>query len=177
MNWPAKNKTPQEKALDILEELKIKNAPVDVDFIASQRGIVVHYIPLEEKLSGMIFRQNATIIIINSLHHPNRQRFTLAHELGHFVMHMQDLGSEVHVDKKFQAHARNEISSQGWDIKEIQANQFAAELLVPHPFLKLELQNTVIHIDDEENILKLARIFRVSSQMMTFRISAFYNFN
>ena len=38
-------------------------------------------------------------IVVNSLHHANRQRFTLAHELGHFELHMTEFGSAVHVDK------------------------------------------------------------------------------
>jgi Zn-dependent peptidase ImmA (M78 family) len=123
---------------------------------------------------GMIFMKNAgAIIVVNSLHHPNRQRFTLAHELGHFELHMTEIGSEVHVYKRFLAFARNAKSSMGWDRKEIEANRFAGELLVPHHMLVQELRDREVDVEDERLITEMAGRFKVSRQMMTFRISGF----
>ena len=99
---------PERRARQVLIELKITQYPVAVDHIARSKGITVHFLPVEEDLSGMIFMKDAdAIIVVNSLHHPNRQRFTLAHELGHFELHMTEIGSEVHVDKRFLVFARN----------------------------------------------------------------------
>ena len=58
----------------------------------------------------------------------------------------------------------------GWDRKEIQANQFAAELLVPQRFLIQELRGRIVDVEDEDLVSELAGKFQVSRQMMTFRI-------
>jgi Zn-dependent peptidase ImmA (M78 family) len=168
------SRDPEKRARQVLTELAITRYPVDVDHIARTKGIAVHFLPLEEDLSGMIFtKKAATIIVVNSLHHANRQRFTLAHELGHFELHMTEIGSGVHVDKRFLAFARNAKSSMGWDRREIEANRFARELLVPHRMLLEELHDRVVDAEDERLITEMAGRFQVSRQMMTFRISDF----
>src|SRR5438128_575652 len=90
----------REKANELLTTLGIRRPPVPVDVIASRRGIRVRFVRLDSELSGMIFFQSVPTIAINSLHHPNRQRFTLAHEIGHYELHWNEIGGEVHVDKK-----------------------------------------------------------------------------
>ena len=165
---------PAKRARQVLAELEITHYPVPVDQIARRKSITVHLLPLEEDLSGMIFMKDAaTIIVVNSLHHPNRQRFTLAHELGHFELHMTEIGTEVHVDKRFLAFARDAKSSMGWDRKEIEANGFAGELLVPHQMLVEELRDRDVDVEDERLIADMAGRFEVSHQMMTFRIGDF----
>lgn len=83
---------------------------------------------------------------------------------------MAEIGSEVHVDKKFFALARDAKSSLGFDRKEIDANRFAAELLVPMEMLAKELKGRVVDVEDVELVSELARIFGVSQQMMSIRI-------
>ncbi len=165
------SKDPRKRARQVLEEFGIKSAPVPVEEIARRRGIAVRYLALEDELSGMIFNKDgATIIVINLRHPPNRQRFSLAHECGHYELHMAEIGSEVHVDKKFFALARDAKSSLGFDRKEIDANRFAAELLVPMEMLAKELKGRVVDVEDVELVSELARIFGVSQQMMSIRI-------
>ena len=161
---------PKLAARKLLAELNIAECPVAVDYIAQKKGITVRYVPLDADLSGMIFMKDAVIIVVNSLHHVNRQRFTLAHELGHFELHMKEIGTEVHVDKKFLAFARDANSSLGWDRKEVEANRFASELLVPDRMLNHELSDRLVDAEDEGLIANLAERFQVSRQMMTFRI-------
>jgi Zn-dependent peptidase ImmA (M78 family) len=162
---------PEERASLVLEECGIKSPPVPVAEIAEGRGVAVRHMPLKDELSGMIFVKNdMPVIVVNSLHHANRQRFTIAHELGHHVLHMSDIGSEVHVDTKYFVMARDENSSKGFDRKEIEANRFAAELLVPKRFLRRELKGRVIDVEDAPLIAELARAFEVSPQMMSIRI-------
>jgi Zn-dependent peptidase ImmA (M78 family) len=96
-----KSPDPKKRAQEVLAELNITDGPVAVDYIAQKKGITVRFVPLKEDLSGIIFVKDSPVIVVNSLHHPNRQRFTLGHELGHFELHLKDIGSEVHVDKKF----------------------------------------------------------------------------
>jgi Zn-dependent peptidase ImmA (M78 family) len=115
----------------------------------------------------MIFiKDGVPIIGVNSLHHPNRQRFTIAHEIGHLVMHRNKLSSTVHVDKIFE---RGVLATLGSDQDEIEANRFAAELLIPRAFLEKEITDESFDIDDDRPMERLAKLFRVSRQMLEFR--------
>lgn len=92
----------REAARTILREFGVKGAPVPIERIIKARNVMLQYAPLEEDLSGMAFiKDGVGIIGVNALHHPNRQRFTAAHELGHHVLHAPDLQKAVHVDKGF----------------------------------------------------------------------------
>ena len=62
---------------------------------------------------------------------------------------------------------RSELSSQGVDAIEIEANQFAAELLVPEQFLVRQLANRPFDVQDDELVSNLAKRFLVSTQTMT----------
>jgi|SRR5450830_246313 len=163
---------PRELAIDLLRVQNIRSAPVPVDKIAKAMGVQLKFSPLDDELSGMIFIKNGTPIIgVNSLHHPNRQRFTIAHELGHLVMHREILENEVHVDKQFRILMRDGVAATGTDTIEIDANRFAAELLLPS-FLLDELLIKEFDIDDEGPLEALAKKFKVSKQMLEYRIRA-----
>jgi len=156
----------------LLREHGIKGPPVPVDDIARKLGAQVRYIPFEEQgeISGMLFRDGRqTVIGVNSLHHPNRQRFTIAHEIGHMHLHK---GKEIHVDKTlFTMNLRDDVSSDASDPDEIQANHFAAELLMPSQLLMTDLTEQRIDLENEDDLMGLARRYRVSSQAMTFRLA------
>lgn len=162
---------PRRRAHEMLREFNVTAAPVNVREIAEGRGLIVRLVPLEDDLSGMIFfRDDVPVIVVNSLHHPTRQRFSLGHELGHFELHLPEIGKGVHVDKKYFVMARDGKSSQGIDQREIAANRFAAELLVPSHFLAAELRGRILDVEDETLVGELARTFDVSKQMMAIRI-------
>jgi Zn-dependent peptidase ImmA (M78 family) len=142
-----------------------------VDKIASSIGAEVHFAPVDDELSGFIFlRGNTPIIGINSLHHPNRQRFTIAHELGHLELHRGILSNQVHVDKRFPILARNASSASGLEKIEIEANQFAAALLMPNYIIQELLDTLIDDIDDDSALEVLARKLRVSKQALDYRI-------
>lgn len=163
---------PRALAIDLLKAQNIRSAPIPVDKIAKAMGVQLKFSPLDDELSGMIFIKNGTPIIgVNSLHHPNRQRFTIAHELGHLVMHRNILEKEVHVDKQFRILMRDGVAATGTDTIEIEANRFAAELLLPS-FLLDELLSKEFDIDDEAPLEALAKKFKVSKQMLEYRIRA-----
>ena len=116
----------EARANKLLGSLNIDQIPVPVEKIAKSLGARVRFSPLDDELSGFVFVKNGVPIIgVNSLHHPNRQRYTIAHELGHLELHRQLITSEVHVDKKFPVLMRDANSATGWDKREIEANQFA----------------------------------------------------
>jgi Zn-dependent peptidase ImmA (M78 family) len=136
-------------------------------------GVQVRYSPFDDDLSGMIYiKDGIPIIGVNSLHHPHRQRFTIAHELGHLELHREMITSKVHVDKDFPVLMRDPKSATGTERVEIEANQFAAELLMPEALIKQALESKPFDIDDDSPIEELAKKFRVSRQALEYRIRA-----
>jgi len=142
-----------------------------VERIAKALGAQVRFSPFDAELSGMVYiKDGVPIIGVNSLHHSNRQRFTIAHELGHLELHRQMITSNVHVDKKFPALMRDPKSATGTEQIEIEANQFAAELLMPIALIEQALAGKQFDIDDDGPIEELAKKFRVSKQALEYRI-------
>ena len=153
----------------MLQENELREAPVDVERIARNLGIFVTRTPSEDDISGflLVHADGRAVIGVNTLHHPNRQRFTIAHEIGHFLLH--DF-NEVHVDRAV-VKLRNRVSSRGDDSEEIEANRFAAEILMPEAFLSNDLdESTFIDLHDDRSMLRLARRYQVSVQAMTNRL-------
>jgi Zn-dependent peptidase ImmA (M78 family) len=158
-------------AQQLLARLNIKTPPVPVERIAKTLGAEVRFAPFDDELSGMIYIQNGVPIIgVNSLHHPNRRRFTIAHELGHLELHRDMISASVHVDKNFPALMRDATSSTGTELIEIQANEFAAELLMPNTLMDSAFVGRQFDIDDDAPIAEIAKRFRVSKQALEYRI-------
>jgi len=156
----------------LLREHHVGSAPVPVAEIAKSLGAEVHFEPAAGDLSGFLYRdrkRKRAVIGVNADHHPNRQNFTAAHELGHFLLHDFDA---VHVDRQFKVWLRSEASSQGTDLEEQEANLFAAEFLMPATFLKRDVVRIgAFDMLDEEVIVRLAEKYGVSAQAMTFRLT------
>ena len=160
---------------EILTQFGVRTPPVPVDKIAKGLGAQLRFSPLDKELAGMIYiSENTPIIGVNSLQHPNRQRFTIAHEIAHLELHRHLISGKVHVDKDFPVQFaglnRDTKSSLGTEGIEIQANRFAAELLMPTALLLQALAGKPFDIDDEGPLEELARKFRVSRQALEFRI-------
>lgn len=157
----------REEVAPLLRRCKVKRPPVPVDEIASKLGARVRYLPHQGELAGMLMRHDQEITIgVNSLHHPNRQRFTIAHECGHLILHSRD----VHIDRSFRIN-RDETSSKAVKAEEIEANRFAAELLMPYSMILDDLIETNIDVEDEVQVKELAERYEVSVQAMTLRIT------
>lgn len=161
----------QKRVNDLLEERGVRTAPVPVERIAKGLDAQLRFSPLDDELSGMVYVKDGTPIIgVNALHHPNRQRFTLAHEVGHLVLHRAEITRQIHVDKGFPILMRNAASGVGDDEMEIEANFFAAELLMPEQFLVRSLKGQSFDIDDESAVSTLAKEYKVSTAAMRFRL-------
>ncbi len=170
MNHQTKSKI-RRKALSLLEAQGISSAPVPVERIAKSLGANLRFSPLDDELSGMVYVKDGTPIVgVNALHHPNRQRFTIAHELGHLQLHRAEISKEIHVDKGFPMLMRNTVSAEGVNEMEIEANLFAAELLMPESFLAASLDGEPFDIDDEGAVSTLAKHYKVSASAMRFRL-------
>jgi Zn-dependent peptidase ImmA (M78 family) len=159
----------------LLSAHDITTAPVDVDRIARTLGIAITRDEVDNDLSGFLYREKGTktaIIGANKSHHSNRQRFTIAHELGHFFLHE---GEIIHLYSRHQAfriNLRDGESSKGEDNDEKEANLFAAELLMPAAFIAEDLRGRDLDLFDESEYLqKLAKKYKVSAQALTFRLA------
>lgn len=143
------------------------SVPVDVIDIARKHEIDIRYQSLETSVSGvLVVKDGRPTIGINQTHHPNRQRFTIAHELGHYLLH-RDI-STVFVDAVYH---RDDESSEGTKLQEIEANAFAAELLIPETMVREQFGHQPIADVDDALIRRLAARFEVSAQALTIRLT------
>ncbi len=107
------------------------------------------------------------MIGVNANHPIARRRFTIAHELGHVLLLAHD---DLHVDGNL--ILRNATSSQGIDRREIEANAFAAELLMPVDMLREEIRRRGgIDLNDDRVVGDVASAFGVSVQALLIRLS------
>lgn len=157
-------------ANNLLTKYNISDFPVDVQKIAEGEGVQIEFRVLPDDISGLlnISQSKKPVIIVNNSHSKTRQRFTIAHELGHFLMHKP---SGMHVDKNF---FRDIQSSLAQFPKEIEANRFAASLLMPERFVKAFIENNKVLLDlfDDDIIKLLADKFEVSSTAMSIRFQS-----
>jgi len=161
----------RKRALGLLREARVRRPPVPIERLAQLVNATIRYEPFAGQLYGMVHRNSdeTAVIGVNSLDAPNRQRFTIAHEIGHLLLHKDET---FHVDEKSPIGLRNDKSSMATDEKEIEANQFAAELLMPRDFLDKDLGGLPDGIEADEAINKLAQRYQVSVQAMTVRLTA-----
>ena len=147
--------------------------PVDVERVAKHLRLKVAYADLGDDVSGLLISKGAaTAIAIQANDPPNRQRFTIAHEIGHFhLRHQFEPGEHVHVDHGHLITPRNSRSSTGEDLKEIEANQFAACLLMPSKLIAARIKALKAPKLRDYHVTLLASEFEVSEQAMTIRLS------
>jgi len=163
------NQRIETTAQQLLDEHGLSELPVPVEMIAEQSGAAVRYRTFDGDVSGLLLRTEDGIIIgVNSTHPKTRQRFTIAHELGHLLLHKEEL---LHVDESASIRFRDEESSLATKADEIEANQFASELLMPAHLVWKEIDALPDDLDPEDAIPVLAERFEVSEQAMTLRLN------
>lgn len=172
-----RRKDPVQEAAKLISDMEITAPAVPVERIARRLKATVRYSPFEDEISGLIhIRENVPIIGVNSLHHPNRQRFTIAHEIGHLILDKDLISHEVHVDKGpllFRRSGKSESTNE-IDIIERDANRFAAELTMPKSFLDAALHHHK-DVDDSGLVKILAQQFKVSEDAMKIRMNNLYS--
>lgn len=136
--------------------------PVDPVWIANALGIKVRYAVLPTDESGRIVipDEEQVVITLNATDHPNRQRFTCAHEVGHYVRRRDNgrVGTKTFVDH------RNTLAGAGVNAAEIYANQFAAALLMPAHIV------ASLYQDDDLAPESIARVLGTSTQALQIRL-------
>lgn len=117
----------QDLAKKLLKEAEITSSPVVLNqvfrHLKGKYNLKIIPFKLGKKTSGIQATKGKEIVIgYNASQHPNRQRFTIAHEIGHLLLGHTHQGSDYESDSK--------------EFKEIEANHFASELLMPENILK-----------------------------------------
>jgi Zn-dependent peptidase ImmA (M78 family) len=151
----------------LLARTGVTDLPVPVETIAREVGAVIRRGPLPSDLSGFLLQDHGrTIIAVNSRQAKQRQRFTIAHEIGHLLLH----NFQSHVDRGFEIYRRDQRSSRAEVAAEIEANQFAADLLMPKRLIDAIVPKFV-DLLNERQIKAIAERFGVSAQALTFRLT------
>jgi Zn-dependent peptidase ImmA (M78 family) len=148
----------------------IVKPPVPVTEIARSAGAKVVFAPYKGDVSGILFRGgDQDVIGVNSDHVMQRQRFTVAHELGHRALHP---GRELILDVPVRVNFRDRTSSMATDREEIEANAFAAALLMPEQMIRTAVEDLPpgVRRDPEVTAQRLAKVFNVSITALGFRL-------
>jgi len=136
--------------------------PVDVKKMAEDLGLkIFDFDQMPMGASGKLYPDQKSAagwsIGVNVSDTYTRKRFTIAHEIAHFLLHSKDIRGGVIDDPLY----RSEYLSGA---QETQANKFAADILMPYALLQQMAQKGIVQIDE------LARRFGVSTQAMSIRL-------
>ncbi len=150
-----KVRTQNPSAQDILETCALRRAPIDVFAIAERLDIHVHLVSDPGWDGALKSSPERADVWIDANASEQRQRFTLAHEIGHLMLH--PLG-EVFRDSR-------ELERSP---KEREAHRFAAELLMPEVLVLPAFRRL------DQDVEKMALLFHVSEQAMSIRLGVLF---
>lgn len=145
----------RRRAVQILEIVGQVVAPIDTDAVATYLGFDVIPFAFPDDVSGVTYiTKDVKSIGVNKHHAPTRQRFSIAHEIGHYLLgHEAHDNESVHVEQgRWLLNSHNQ--------QEQEANEFAAELLMPKFLLDRE------SIDANIDVKSLAGKYNVSEQAL-----------
>ncbi|MCA9373873.1 ImmA/IrrE family metallo-endopeptidase [Candidatus Peregrinibacteria bacterium] len=137
--------------------------------IADKNGIELKQAPLQD-ISGILYKDQDEKwkIIVNQDDSNTRKLFTTAHELGHFFLHRDE--SEKFIDSELVQACFGRTELTKFQKKEIEANEFAGELLMPESIIKRELKDNKDGKPKREKVEQLAAKFNVSTLAMITRL-------
>jgi Zn-dependent peptidase ImmA (M78 family) len=149
----------RDKAESILKVARIHEAPIDLNKVAASLGFIIEPFPFPDKLKGrVLIKDEVKVIGVNENHPKTLQRYTIAHELGHY------LNGHEHIDKTFISDESRYFDSYFHQEKE--ADAFASELLMPKFLLEKDLSKLGLDID------KLKEKYQVSEQALWIRLTS-----
>lgn len=150
---------PSMPAEDLLNKAGITRPPVDPFMIAQKVGLPVYERDFEEEISGvLVIVGDRRAIGVNTRHAEVHRRFSVAHEVAHFIKgHRTAVDIDVNDRQLFGETGANPT-------EEREANAFAAELLMPRKWVR----NHFAHVSSDHE--ELARLYNVSKQAMWYRL-------
>lgn len=142
-------------AHEILRMAGVDSPPVDINGIAELLGFTIVPFDFPDSTAAVTFIEgDSKTIGVNSNHAPTRQRFSISHELGHYLS-----GHESYDHGK--THVENRPTFlDPQNRQEIEANEFASELLMPEVLLRRDAAQIGLDVS------ALAKRFVVSEQAM-----------
>lgn len=157
----------EAKARQVLEEHGLYAIPADPVTLANKLGIKVQNAVFSDpNLSGMVARREGiSSILVNANDHPVRKRFTIAHELGHRLLHLEQDGEFIDYVDEFR---ETEPAMGEWTPerqREYEANVFAAALLMDAGLVRKAWE-------EHRSLPNLARLFNVSEIAMSYRLQS-----
>ena len=154
---PVDARKTEENLQERLKAANLLTVPLDVRAVAEYLGLEVIEEPMDDDLSGYLeVRGGHWVVGVNAFHHENRKRFTIAHEIAHFMLHSSQQPS-FH-DRTFARRASDPSTM------EREADRFAAELLMPAPMVRQLVSSGITSLSG------LAERFRVSALAMKYRV-------
>ncbi|MGH2973614.1 MAG: ImmA/IrrE family metallo-endopeptidase [Solirubrobacterales bacterium] len=159
----------ERDAARLLRQCQVEAPPVLVEDLAEALEVAVERRPGSPDISGLLYRDDGRVVIgVNADDSPVRQRFTIAHELGHLRLHK---GESLHVDRELRVNLRAP-SIQGRGGEEREANWFAAALLMPERMVRsvAKARADTARLSEEGLVRALAEDFEVSRQAMGYRL-------
>jgi Zn-dependent peptidase ImmA (M78 family) len=162
----------EERAEEVLRSTDTYRVPVPIEVVAHRLKLKTEAAALGDNVSGMlVVESHRGAIGYNFAHARVRQRFTVAHEIAHFLLHLKkNLRSQLFIDK-YVVFRRDDHSSEGNDQQEVEANRFGAALLMPKSLVRKEITRHDLDLDDDEALSFLAKKFQVSTAAMTNRLA------
>jgi len=145
----------------------LSNFPVKLGQLAKNLGVTIKVSNLPLGISGQIKNENGKYIIrINRYEARERQRFTIAHELAHYLLHRHiiDTSDDGITDTILYRSGASENV-------EYQANRLAADIVMPLDLIEKKLDEEFDGIITEETIESLAASFQVSKAAMEIRLT------
>jgi len=137
-----------------------KTLPVDIGALSKKFGITAYIGDLGSNVSGQIIKDDdekgGFAIFVSNADNMQRQRFTAAHELSHFLLHKEKIGDGIVDSPLYRSTLSNQI--------EVEANKLAADILMPYDKINNKIDNGV------NTISNLADCFNVSVQAMKVRL-------
>jgi Zn-dependent peptidase ImmA (M78 family) len=166
---PLPQRKAEQVAREVLERFKVTEPPVVVEELAAFLGAEIRRRPNSPDIAGLLYREGSAVIIgVNADDAEVRQRFTIAHEIGHLQLHKRET---FFVDRTYRA-ASKDSTVFGDAAQEREANWFAAELLMPEDMIH-RVANDLLKarwMTDDALVEALSQRFRVSRQAMAFRL-------
>jgi hypothetical protein len=140
-----------------------RSAPVDLLGLASALGVPVKAATLQPGKSGEIRPdgRGGFIVRVNRHDSPGRQRFTVAHELAHFLLHQDLIGSGISDDALYRSNQSDRV--------EAQANRLAADIIMPLRLVKDAIA-VAEKLGAEDIAAQMAATFQVSLAAMSIRL-------
>ena len=165
--------TPNEiehKAKEILTQHGLYSLPIDPVVLANKFDITVHNAEFVDDswAASISKRGSSTSIFVEQSDALSRKRFSVAHELGHYFLHLPENGEFA--DKQadmFRGRSSNRSVSNEERYREVDANRFAAALLMPSELVRKQWE-------EEPNVSRMAKTFKVSKEAMGYRLEALH---